>query len=63
MLGGGAPLCKGASLSGPDAVSPSSDTIPSWRASGNPLYTVLYVPGKTLGPIYGQQCRINGVSL
>jgi hypothetical protein len=31
---------------------------------GNPLSTILYVPGETLGPVWsGQQCRANGISL
>jgi hypothetical protein len=31
---------------------------------GNPLYTVLYIPGKTLGPAWsGQQRRFDGIFL
>jgi hypothetical protein len=53
-----------ASLSGPDAVSPSGDTIPSWRALWEPLCTILYIPGETLGPVRsGQQRRFDGVLL
>ena len=50
--------------SDPDAVPPSSGTIPSWRASWNPTSTILYVPGETLGPVWsGQQHCVDGAFL
>jgi hypothetical protein len=52
------------SLSGPDAVSPSSDTIPFWRASWKSHVHYTLRTGETLGPVWsGQQRCVNGVSL
>jgi hypothetical protein len=38
------------SSSDPDALPPSSGTIPSWRPRGNTVPTIRYAPGETLGP-------------
>jgi hypothetical protein len=46
-----------ASLSGPGAVLPSSDTIPSWRALWeSPIHGTLHT-GETLGPVWSEQQR------
>jgi hypothetical protein len=52
------------SLSDPDAVSSSGDTIPSWRASWDSHVHYTLCTRETLGPVWsGQQRRVDGVSL
>jgi hypothetical protein len=52
------------SLSGSDAMSSSSDTIPSWRASWESLVHRTPRTRETLGPIWSrQQRRVDDVSL
>ena len=61
MLGGGAPLCQGALVIRCREKSLSASLTMTWcyrrvalflpgGRRGNPLLTVLYVPGETLGP-------------